>query len=78
MYGNHQGRGGAFSDPEDRSQLAAFPLPSFPLPSFVGDRPQSLDWAFGRFTLEVEPRRIVFREPLMLPGNAWPWRTCQE
>lgn len=34
--------------------------------------------AFGRFTLEVEPRRIVFREPLMLPGNAWPWRTCQE
>lgn len=43
---------------------------AFPLPSFVGDRPQSLDWAFGRFTLEVEPRRIVFREPLMLPGNA--------
>lgn len=73
VYGNCQSRGGAFSDPEDRSQLAAFPLPSF-----VGDRPQSLDWAFGRFTLEVEPRRIVFREPLMLPGNAWPWRTRQE
>ena len=73
VYGNCQSLGGAFSDPEDRSQLAAFPLPSF-----VGDRPQSLDWAFGRFTLEVEPRRIVFREPLMLPGNAWPWRTCQE
>ena len=44
-------------------------------------------WTTGRnrwigrsavFTLEVEPRRIVFREPLMLPGNAWPWRTCQE
>lgn len=69
VYGNCQSRGGAFSDPEDRSQLAAFPLPSF-----VGDRPQSLDWAFGRFTLEVEPRRIVFREPLMLPGGAWPWR----
>ena len=47
MYGNCQSRGGAFSDPEDRSQLAAFPLPSF-----VGDRPQSLDWAFGRFTTE--------------------------
>ena len=73
MYGNHQGRRGAFSDPEDRSRPVAFPLPSF-----VGDRAQSLDWAFGRFTLEVEPRRIVFREPLMLPGNAWPWRTCQE
>lgn len=69
VYGNCQSRGGAFSDLEDRSQLAAFPLPSF-----VGDRPQSLDWAFGRFTLEVEPRRIVFREPLMLPGGAWPWR----
>lgn len=64
VYGNCQSRGGAFSDPEDRSQLAAFPLPSF-----VGDRPQSLDWAFGRFTLEVEPRRIVFREPLMLPAT---------
>ena len=47
VYGNCQSRGGAFSDPEDRSQLAAFPLPSF-----VGDRPQSLDWAFGRFTTE--------------------------
>lgn len=73
MYGNHQGRGGAFSDPAARSRPVAFPLPSF-----VGDRAQSLDWAFGMFTLEVEPRRIVFREPLMLPGNAWPWRTCQE
>lgn len=73
MYGNCQSRGGAFSDPAAKSRPVAFPLPSF-----VDDRAQSLDWAFGMFTLEVEPRRIVFREPLMLPGNARPWRTCQE
>lgn len=68
MYGNCQSRGGAFSDPAARSRPVAFPLPSF-----VGDRAQSLDWAFDSFSLDLEPWRIRFGKPVAIWGNAWPW-----
>ena len=72
IYRNYRGRGGVFSDPTDKS-----PLEVRPLPVFTDDRPQGFGWAFDTFSLDVEPRRISFGRPVMIWGNAWPWRRPQ-
>ena len=49
VYDNYQGRGGVFSDPEDKS-----PLEVLPLPVFTDDWPQRFHWAFDSFSLDLE------------------------
>ena len=68
VYDNYQGRGGVFSDPEDKS-----PLEVLPLPVFTDDWPQRFHWAFDSFSLDLEPWRIRFGKPVAIWGNAWPW-----
>ena len=68
VYRNHQGRGGVFSNPIDKS-----PLEVLPLPMFTDDWPQRFHWAFDSYSLDLEPRRIRFGKPVAVWNNAWPW-----
>ena len=69
VYKNYQNRGGVLSNPNDKS-----PLEVMPLPMFTDDQPQRFYWAFDRFSLDLEPQRIRFGQPVAIWGNAWPWR----